>query len=107
MHQVAAPAPKSAHAVRVRPLERTAATARLTAAMPAATASPMSSIAIVVCSPPKRKICQTRKAAHTIATRAAATANRLHSRVRARRHTETTRALGEEPPGAVLIACRP
>src|SRR5207245_8528249 len=107
MHQLDAPAPSSANAERVRPLDRREATARLTAAMPEETPSPMSSIAMVVLSPPNRKICQTRKAAHTIATRADARAKRLHSGVSARRHQDWTSEAGAEPRGAGVRGAGP
>src|SRR5712692_6527123 len=85
MVQLAADAASSAHAACVRPDDLTAATARLTAAIPLATPSPMSSIAMVVLSPPSRKAVQMRKRTEATRASAAATANRLHSGERAAR----------------------
>src|SRR5713226_3336404 len=62
MVQLAAAAAISAQAIRRRPDERRAATARLIAATADATPSPISSTAIVDRSPPTRKAVQIRKA---------------------------------------------
>src|SRR5216683_4219214 len=85
MVQLVADAANSAHAARVRPADLTAAIARLTAAIPLATPSPMSSIAIVVLSPPRRNAVQMRNSTEATRASAAASANRLHSRERAAR----------------------
>src|SRR5690348_7219019 len=85
MVQLAADIASSAHAVRVRPDDLTAAIARLMAATPLATPSPMSSIAMVVLSPPRRKAVHIRNSTEATRASAAATANRLHSRERAAR----------------------
>src|SRR5260370_41349351 len=89
MVQLVADAARSVHAARVRPDDLTAATARLTAAIPLATPSPMSSIAIVVLSPPRRKAVQMRKRTDATRASAAASANRLHSGERAARRRKT------------------
>src|ERR1700674_3861015 len=72
MPQLAADAAKNAHARRVRLEVRAAASPQLSAAISAATASPMSSTAIVAWSPPMRSAVQAMKATARTAAAAAA-----------------------------------
>src|SRR5260370_34091202 len=83
--QLVAAAASRPHPVRVRLDDLTAAIARLAAAIPLATPSPMSSSAMVVLSPPRRNVVQMRKRTEATKASAAATANRLHSGERAAR----------------------
>src|SRR5580692_6363702 len=72
MPQLAAEAAKNVHARRVRLEVRDAASPQLTAAISAATASPMSSTATVAVSPPMRRAVQvTNATASTTAVAAA------------------------------------
>src|SRR5260370_15141331 len=83
--QLVADAASSAHAVRVRLDDLTAAIARLAAAIPLATPSPMSSSAMVVLSRPRRNVVQMRKRTEATKPSAAPPANRLHPGERAGR----------------------
>ena len=100
MVQLAADAASSIQATRSRPEDRAAAHARLIAAIPDATPSPMSSTAIVGLSPPIRNLVQIRNATEVTKASEAAIANRFHSLARAPCHIDLTEVDADAgPPG--------
>src|SRR5258708_37232749 len=99
MPQLAAEAAKNAQAKRVRLVVRAAARPQLTAAISAATASPMSSTAIVAWSPPMRSAAHATKATERTAAPLAAIVKTRHPRRPKPLTTRTdSREGGEEGP---------